>query len=40
MPTTQDGWTPIISAAVKGECEIVIELLKNGADVNAHDYVS
>ena len=40
MPTTQYGWTPIISAALEGRCEVVIELLNNGADVNAQNDVS
>ena len=40
MPTTQTGYTPIISAAEEGKCEVVIELLKNGADVNAQNNVS
>ena len=39
MPTTQNGYTPIISDAC-GRCEVVIELLKNGADVNAQNNVS
>ena len=40
MPTTQAGYTPIISAAGMGECEVVVELLNNGADVNAQEDVS
>ena len=40
MPTTQSGFTPIISAADECECEVVIELLNNGADVNAQNDVS
>ena len=40
MPTTQSGYTPIISATLEGECEVVIELLSNGADVNAQTNVS
>ena len=38
--TTQTGWTPLISAAYKGKCDVVTELLDNGADINAQSNVS
>ena len=37
---TQDGWTPLMTAALCGRCEVVTELLKNGADVNGQNNVS
>ena len=37
---TQDGWTPLMVAALNGECEVVTELLENGADVNGQENVS
>ena len=40
MSTTQYGYTPLVVAAQYGECDVVIELLDNGADVNAQDDVS
>ena len=38
--TTQDGWTPLITAARGGYNDIVQELLKHGASVNVQDRVS
>ena len=38
--TTQDGWTPLITAAKWGYNDIVQELLKHGASVNIQDRVS
>ena len=40
MSITQAGWTPLISAAACGECDVVIDLLDSGADVNAQRKVS
>ena len=40
MSITQDGWTPLITAALNGECDVVLDLLDSGADVNAQSYVS
>ena len=40
IPTTQTGWTPLISAACGGKCDVVTELLDNGADINAQSNVS
>ena len=40
MSTTQAGYTPLVTAAHCGKCDIVIELLDNGADINAQTYVS
>ena len=37
---TQTGWTPLISAACRGKCDVVTELLDNGADINAQSNVS
>ena len=31
----QDGWTPLITAADFGKCDVVLDLLDSGADVNA-----
>ena len=39
MSTTQDGYTPLVTAVTRGECDVVIELLDNGADVNAQNDV-
>ena len=36
----QDGWTPLISAAGEGHCDVVIDLLSLGADINAQSNVS
>ena len=40
MSTTQEGDTPLLTAAVCGKCDVVTELLDNGADVNAQNDVS
>ena len=40
MSTTQLGYTPIVNAAYYGKCDVVIELLDNGADVYARTNVS
>ena len=40
MSTTQFGYTTLVIAAQYGKCDVVIELLDNGADVNAQDNVS
>ena len=40
MSTTQAGYTPLVEAAECGRCDVVIELLDNGADVNAQTNVS
>ena len=40
VSTTQYGYTPLITAAECGQCDVVIELLDNGADVNAQENVS
>ena len=40
MSITQAGWTPLITAAWKGKCDVVIDLLDSGADVNARNDVS
>ena len=40
MSTTQAGYTPLVAAALFGKCDVVNELLDNGADVNAQNYVS
>ena len=40
MSITQDGYTPLISAAWCGEYDVVIDLLDSGADVNAQRNVS
>ena len=40
MSITQDGWTPLITAAVYGECDVVSELLLGGAVVDAQNNVS
>ena len=37
---TQTGWTPLMIAAFCGECEVVMELLDSGADVNGQSNVS
>ena len=37
---TQTGWTPLMIAAVYGKCEVVTDLVENGADVNAQSNVS
>ena len=40
LSTTQVGYTPLITAAWKGMCDVVIELLHNGADIDAQNNVS
>ena len=40
MSTTQDGYTPLVTAALCGKCDVVMELLDNGANINAQDNVS
>ena len=40
VSTTQGGYTPLVTAATYGEWDVVIELLDNGADVNAQTNVS
>ena len=40
MSTTQFGYTPLVIAAHYGKCDVVIELLDNGADVNVQSNVS
>ena len=40
MSTTQGGHTPLVTAALYGKCDVVIELLDNGADINAQTNVS
>ena len=40
MSTTQLGYTPLMTAALHGKWDVVIELLNNGADVNAQANVS
>ena len=40
MSITQDGGTPLITAAWKGKCDIILDLLDSGADINAQNNVS
>ena len=40
MSTTQIGYTPLVTAAQQGKCDVVIELLDNGAYVDAQNNVS
>ena len=40
MSTTQYGYTPLVTAAAFDKCDVVIELLDNGVDINAQNYVS
>ena len=40
MSTTQGGYTPLVDAAWCGKWDVVIELLDNGAHVNAQTHVS
>ena len=40
MCTPQAGYTPLVVAAQYGKCDVVIELMDNGADVNAQTNVS
>ena len=36
----QGGWTPLLSAVFNGHCDVVIDLLSLGADINAQNNVS
>ena len=36
----QVGWTPLISAAVNGKIDVVVELISHGADVDIQSNVS
>ena len=40
LSTTQGGYTPLITAALGGRCDVVIELLHNGADIETQNNVS
>ena len=40
MSTTQAGYTPLVTAATYGKCDVVVELLDNGADINSQTNVS
>ena len=40
MSITQNGWTPVVTAARYGKCDVVLDLLDSGADVNTLDNVS
>ena len=40
LSITQYGWTPLITAAVCGKYDVVIELLSLGSEPNVHDIVS
>ena len=40
MSISQNQWTPLITAAFSGACDVVLDLLDSGADVNAQDDVS
>ena len=40
MSTTQNGYTPLLTAARCGKCDVVIELLDSGADINTQSNVS
>ena len=40
MSITQYGWTPLITAAFFGKCDVVIEVLLEGGVVDAQDNVS
>ena len=40
MSTTQDGYTPLVTAAEHGKWDVVSELLDSGADINAQNNVS
>ena len=39
LSITQDGWTSLMFAAVRGKCEDVEEFLSEGANVNAQNNV-
>ena len=40
LSITQDGWTPLISAAYYGKCDVVTELLSLGGEANTQNKVS
>ena len=40
LSITQIGWTPLITAAVSGKYDVVIELLSLGSDYDAQNNVS
>ena len=40
MSITQVGWTPLITAADYGKCDVVMHLLSEGAVVDAQNSVS
>ena len=40
LSTSQYGFTPLITAANFGKCDVVIELLDNGAHIDAQTNVS
>ena len=40
MSTTQTGYTPLVTAAQCGKLDVLIELLDNGANINAQTNVS
>ena len=40
ISTTQDGYTPLVDAALCNKCDVLIELLDYGADINAQTNVS
>lgn len=40
VSTTQNGWTPLVAAAMMGHLDVVKELMKNGASPDTQDPVS
>ena len=40
LSITQYGLTSLMTAALNGKCDVVLDLLDSGADVNAQDDVS
>ena len=40
LSISQLGYTPLITAAWMGQCDVVIELLENRADIDAQNNVS
>ena len=40
LSITQDGWTPLITAAYYGKYDVVIELLSLGSEPDAQNNVS
>ena len=40
VSTTQTGFTPLITAAAYGRCDIVTDLIGHGAYINAQNNVS